>query len=126
MKRKLLGLAGSGALAASMLTALAAPASASPCSGSRIDTMSISGGYVAVYYNSSTGRNCALTYTNDPGHTQYIRITLSAQGGASQTDSGYYRYYAGPVSVYARHTCISYTGNVGGGPAEGTTWTHCG
>ncbi|NBE95807.1 spore-associated protein A [Nonomuraea sp. KC401] len=126
MWRMVLGLGGSLLLGAGLMVGTAAPATAAGCSGTHLDNWSITGGYIAVYYNSSTGKNCAMTYTNKPGTKQYIRVDISASGGGSQTDRGSYTTYAGPVSVSAKGKCISFAGQVGSGrPLEGVTDVYC-
>ncbi|MEO3891291.1 hypothetical protein [Nonomuraea sp. B5E05] len=124
--RRLTSFAGALALGAGLVAAASAPASAAVCSGTHLDNWSITGGYIAVYYNSSTGRNCAMTYTNNPGKAQYIMVSISTSG-ASDRDAGTYTTYAGPVSVYAKGKCISFQGQVGkSNPTEGVTDVYCG
>jgi hypothetical protein len=124
--RKLLSLAGSLVLGAGLLVGTAAPAAAAPCSGSHLGDWSITGGYIAIYYNSSTGNNCALTYTNKPGVSQHIMVSINVSGSSTVSkDSGTYKYYAGPRSVYARGKCIDFSGQVGNGPVEGVVNAYC-
>ncbi|MEV2266534.1 hypothetical protein [Nonomuraea africana] len=123
---KLRTIAAALVLGAGVLVGTASPASAATCSGTHLDNWPITGGYIAVYYNSSTGYNCAMTYTNRPGVSQYIRVTLSAIGGSSRTDAQYYKYYAGPVSVYGKGKCIEVYGQVGySNPLEGFGPAYC-
>jgi hypothetical protein len=127
MTRKLLSLAGSLVVGAGLLVGTAGPAAAAPCSGSHLGNWSISGGYIAIYYNSSTGYNCALTYTNNPGVSQHIMVSIGVSGSStSYTDSGTYKYYAGPRSVYARGKCIDFSGEVGNRGIEGVINAYCG
>jgi hypothetical protein len=128
--RGLIGLVSSLAMGAGLLAATAAPAAASsPCSGTHLGNWSITGGYISVYYNSSTGYNCALTYTNNPGVPQHIYVEINVTGsGTIHLDSGTYEYYAGPVSVYARDECIDFAGEVGSDETtgiQGVTHAYC-
>ncbi|RJL29999.1 hypothetical protein [Bailinhaonella thermotolerans] len=127
MKRKLLSLAGSLVLGAGLLTTtMSAPAAAAgPCSGTHLGNWPISGGYIAVYWNSSTGKNCAATYTNKPGVKQFIGVWIDATGGGSDSDTGMFSYYAGPASVYARGKCVSFMGQVGNGPKTAYNDVYC-
>jgi hypothetical protein len=128
VKRRLLGIAGSVMLAGGALVATAGTAeAASPCPGTHLGNWPITGGYISVYYNAATGRNCALTYTNTPGVRQYIYVSISKwSGGARDEDEGMFKYYAGPVSVYAPGQCIGIEGRVGtSGPYEGTGPLYC-
>ncbi|MER6945721.1 hypothetical protein ABT294_16980 [Nonomuraea sp. NPDC000554] len=126
MKRKLLALAGSVALGAGLLVGASSPAMAAGCAGKHLDNWPITGGYISVYYDSSTGRNCALTYTNKPGTSQHIGVWLSANGGGSTKQVGTFKYYAGPVSVYGKGKCINFSGQVGNGAIEGVVNAYCG
>ncbi|WP_406313280.1 spore-associated protein A [Streptosporangium sp. NBC_01639] len=125
--RKLVGLASALALGAGLMVSTAAPASAAGCSGTHLDNWPITGGYISVWYNSSTGKNCAMTYTNKPGKKQYIRVDISTMTGKPVTDAGNYTTYAGPVSVYAKGQCIEISGQVtAGGPRESFAPLYCG
>ncbi|MCF6474624.1 hypothetical protein FAF44_40535 [Nonomuraea sp. MG754425] len=123
--RSIASAAGTLALAGALVAVVQAPASAAGCTGTHLDNWSIRGGYIAVYYNSSTGRNCAMTYTNTPGKKQYISVTISTSGD-SDHDSGSFTTYAGPVSVYAKGKCISFQGRVQNYPTEGVVDVYCG
>ncbi|GGM21477.1 hypothetical protein GCM10011608_02680 [Micromonospora sonchi] len=126
IKRKLVALASTAALTAGLLAATGGPAVAATCSGGLLGNWPIKGGYISVYYNSSTGYNCAMTHTNKPGVAKYIMVQIGS-GGTSKKDAGTYKYYAGPVSVYGRGRCIDFSGQVGAGNAiEGITNAYCG
>jgi hypothetical protein len=127
LKRRIASLVGAIAVGSGLLVgATASPAAAATCSGSHLGNWSITGGYISVYYNSSTGYNCAMTYTNKPGVSQHILVGISVTNAAtSKVDSGTYKYYAGPVSVYARGKCIDFWGQVGNGSVEGVTNAYC-
>ncbi|MEU3986735.1 spore-associated protein A [Streptomyces sp. NPDC026672] len=113
----ILGLAIVGAPAAS-----AATAGAYGCSGTEIDTYPVKAldgtgstwGTVHLYYNASTGSNCAVTvksvYVGTPSFTAiYLN---SSDGAVHDDDAGNYSYYAGPVSIHAPGRCISINGVV--------------
>lgn len=130
MKRTLFGFAASALVAAGIAAGTATTASAATvCSGTHLDNWSIPGGYIAVYYNSSTGNNCAMTYTNTPGVSQRIGVSISLTdvAGSDQTDDHTYKYYAGPVSVHAPGHCIDFSGIVGNNSLgwEGVTHAYC-
>jgi hypothetical protein len=97
--------------------------------GVQVDTYPITAngsqiGEVDLYYNSSTGYNCAWTRTigDAYGHAQHITIGIGACSpsnrqsdqctGATQHDDdlGDYHYYAGPAAVKAPGVCISLIG----------------
>lgn len=123
--RKMASFAGALTLGAGLMVAAAAPASAAGCSGSRLGNWPITGGYIAVFYNSSTGMNCAMTYTNKPGKKQYIRVDIWTTT-ASKRDAGNYTTYAGPVSVPGKGKCINFQGQVGANsPTEGFGPAYC-
>ena len=81
-------------------------------------------GELQVYYNSSTGYNCAYLHTGGPayGQAQYIDVwigTCKETAGDQCTsiqhdeDGSYnYRYYAGPVGVYGSGHCIAAVGRL--------------
>jgi hypothetical protein len=126
LRRTVLAAAGTMALGAGLLAGTAAPAqAASTCSGGLLGNWQITGGYIAVYYNSSTGYNCAMTYTNKPGHPQQIMVGISAGNGADHRQDGTFSYYAGPVSVYGKGQCINFEGQVNGGPVDGVVNAYC-
>ncbi|WP_406321601.1 hypothetical protein [Streptomyces sp. NBC_01637] len=106
----------------------AAPAHAAGygCAGSEIDSYAVrtdSGtgtvyGYVHLYYDSSTGKNCAVNVaTSAGGYGVYKPMTIILwECAASDTncnnpyeedyDQGSYSQYAGPVSVTAPGHCV--------------------
>lgn len=66
-----------------------------------------------LYYNGSTGKNCAYTSTTEwTDISKYMFVTLSSSSDGPYGDNGYYRYYAGPVYVSARHECVSLSGGL--------------
>ncbi|GGR10290.1 hypothetical protein [Kitasatospora griseola] len=81
---------------------------------------------VYLFYNGSS--NCAVTWKRSPnGTTRYdLRVNIERQSDLKDApDAGFYLYYAGPVTLSAKGTCISW-----GGEAQGVRWysgwTHCG
>ncbi|MCC5580357.1 spore-associated protein A [Microtetraspora sp. AC03309] len=74
-------------------------------------------GSIEVFYNSSNGYNCALTYPLNPGERRWmlISIGISIVGAGSDQDNGYYTTYAGPVYTYAKGQCIDLVGGVDNG-----------
>ncbi|ROO84527.1 hypothetical protein EDD29_2054 [Actinocorallia herbida] len=114
-------------LAASALS-LSIPGSASAggygCSGSLRKTYAVKSkwntiSHVKVYYNSSSGWNCAVNvktkYYSQFKHKASIWLynqTLAEdnvhEGVNTDSDSGKFKYYAGPVKVKGRNMCISF------------------
>ncbi|MFF5341946.1 hypothetical protein ACWDUG_16370 [Streptomyces cellulosae] len=133
MKKTLAVLGATFSIMAGMFTmAPSASAGGYGCSGSQIDSfpMYASGGTlfgnVFLYYDSSTGRNCAVTVATSAGgygvaKYMYVGIsrcnetvdTGSCSGSASVVDKkDSYKYYAGPVSIAAAGHCIAVTGQI--------------
>lgn len=94
-------------------------------------------GYIDVYYSRSTGKNCAVTrpvsaLAGKAGNI-WVCIERSPYGGrACDGSSANYRYYAGPVYVSARGTCINVSGGLTRTPGDnqpfngGAQKVHCG
>lgn len=101
---------------------------ASPCSGSLISTKGITSngtaiGELDVYYDSSTGKNCAITQAGGPSwgikKEMTVSLAICHKTGPSwncdpgvNVDPGNYYYYAGPVSLGARGQCIMAEGGI--------------
>ncbi|MFC8392220.1 hypothetical protein [Streptomyces sp. NPDC057238] len=133
---------------ATLIAAPTASAAGYGCSGSLIstypvkDNSGVSRGNVYLYYNSSTGYNCAATVKNSAGAygtPTLTNVTLDrCKAGTSGsscysekkvTDEGLYSYYAGPVSLSASDRCISIYGLILGswGTAQvSRSGVHCG
>lgn len=110
----------------SLVSAPAASAAGYGCSGSLIaqksirTTENVQFGVLNVYYDSSTGVNCAAAVkyaaggAGTPSQTSvsiYRCVAGSAPGSScytddSDSDSGSFSSYAGPASVYAAGRCI--------------------
>ncbi|MCF6473163.1 spore-associated protein A [Nonomuraea sp. MG754425] len=110
-------------VAAATLVTGATPASATgPCGSSYnrvgvynigVDKYGYRTGVLEVYYSSSTGKNCALTYGDGPyaNTTSWKGVIISrADGSGRDSDAGEYQYYAGPVYVSAPGQCIDVEG----------------
>jgi hypothetical protein len=122
-------------LAAATIAVSAAPAQAASYNGACgsgytvIDHMSVgpSGTEGTTYLTYNHGWNCVVTITNRPGTSQYIEADLEVSGGSWKTDWGYYKYYAGPVYVYAPNKCVDWGGWIGGPGVLNLQWNdHCG
>ncbi len=91
-----------------------------------IDSAAISTkGRVYLLYKSG-GTNCVVTMKSSSlGTPTATSAFLEPQGSSRSTDSGNYRYYAGPVRRSAPSVCVKW-----GGSITGTTYTspfeHCG
>ncbi|MFI6575542.1 spore-associated protein [Nocardiopsis sp. NPDC050513] len=72
------------------------------------------GGTLYLFYNNTTGYNCAVTINAGVG-TTYMDVGLRQTGnnGTAQWNSGQFGQYAGPVYVSARGICVDTTGAVG-------------
>ncbi|MEU4232565.1 spore-associated protein A [Nonomuraea sp. NPDC026600] len=126
------------ALASTCFLISPSPASAAgPCGAgySRIDVYAIpqSGpkiGSLELYYNSGNGKNCALAYgvgSDYYGKSTYKDVAIRRAGGSGGwvSNNGYFKYYAGPVYISAKDTCIDLAGYMGG--TERYVWNvHCG
>jgi hypothetical protein len=110
-------------------------AEAAGCSGTLIEHRAIRGdktgnlfGYLDVYYNGSTGRNCARTVSSSrtwgvrkPMFVGLYKCSQTSPGRCSVVSKaedgpnytyGSYQYYAGPVSLYAKGHCIAARGDI--------------
>jgi hypothetical protein len=136
-------LLGAVIVAASLVaTAPASPAYAGGygCTGSLVGTWKINGsepveGDVDLYYDSSTGWNCAVVVKRSSfvfygmATNMYIHMNNSSYDDNHtknnyDSDSGMYKYYAGPVRVYGKNMCIWVTGAISevSGPNADNTW----
>jgi len=81
-------------------------------------------GELDVYYNGSTGNNCAYTRSGGPtwgvSKSMLVQIQACAQTSPSPNcnaiawdqDDGNYSYYAGPVGVHGQGHCIFASGEM--------------
>ncbi|MEU6295927.1 hypothetical protein [Streptomyces erythrochromogenes] len=95
-------------------------------------------GVIFLYYNKSTGKNCAILRRDSKFNiTDGMGVSITASDGKSDIDGQRaYTQYAGPVYVAARGKCIKLWGEVTGfwngssgwsGTHKDTTgWVHCG
>ncbi|MGA5505928.1 hypothetical protein [Streptomyces umbrinus] len=73
------------------------------------------GGYLDIYYSSSTGKNCGVVYPTSAhqGKTSRLEVDIRKSGNSTWIgDGGDYNYYAGPVYVSAPGACIDALGMV--------------
>lgn len=87
---------------------------------------SFNGGTVYQLYNSS-GYNCAVAMkTKSVGTSTSVFATIQRKSdGKSATDSGSYKYYAGPVYVYAKGVCVRHSGGTSGSSVT-SSYGNCG
>jgi len=72
-----------------------------------------------LLYAPRSGYNCAVTIkTSKVGTPTSTEAWLLVRGSSWVHDKGPFKYYAGPVRRYARHTCVAYAGG-----DDGTNWT---
>ncbi|WP_433241806.1 hypothetical protein ACQPYK_36880 [Streptosporangium sp. CA-135522] len=97
-------------------------------------------GYVYLLYNRTTGFNCVTTikssfvgsstYTSARLETQTKRIKDEPAQTAVKQDGKGYKYYAGPVTLYAKGYCVKYWGVIQGGGQQASggrnAWGNCG
>lgn len=97
-----------------------------------VDTLDISAegtvlGTVHLLYNEGSGTNCVVTLKAvDIGDKTPLVATLEVKGGKSNTESGKFGYYAGPVKREAAGTCVKWSGSIDGHAADSGDWAHCG
>jgi hypothetical protein len=90
-----------------------------------IDSHALTGGTIYLLYNSSTGKNCVATLRTRVSGKISMSATLQVQGGSSSGDSGSYTYYAGPVALTAKSTCVEWGGSIASSSWT-SGWSHCG
>ncbi|MFI6180030.1 hypothetical protein ACIA8R_31125 [Nonomuraea sp. NPDC051191] len=89
-------------------------------------SQSFNGGETFQLYNSGTKQNCVVTMKYaGVGKESPVSATLDVQDGDSVTDSGDYKYYAGPVKLAAPGRCVKFSGSVGAG-STAAGWANCG
>ncbi len=133
-------------LTAEVEHAAEAAASGTSCPGNLIQSVPVTSGSstfgsLNIYFDSSTGNNCAMTVAtgNAAGNASFIEVCLTrckeTSPGPSCTtdlivcDPGAFHFFAGPVSVHAAGQCISANGEIvfNGVPARASLQgaTHC-
>lgn len=107
---------GAGLAVAAPGSAFAAPYNGVCGSGyGVIDAQSLPGlGTVYLTYSSGTGKNCVVTIRDNPGARRAMAARVSLAGAPWISDVGNYTTYAGPVYVYARHSCVDWGGEISG------------
>lgn len=95
-------------------------------------------GVIFLYYNSSTGKNCAILRRDaDFLVSDGMDISLDSSSGGTDVDGQRaYTQYAGPVYVSARGACVRISAHITGAwknsaylpktHSENTGWVHCG
>ncbi|WP_128428797.1 hypothetical protein [Streptomyces cyaneus] len=135
MRRKL------GAVATVLATAATAVivgtgtahAGAYGCPGNQIEAVNVNSGgktygTLRLYWDSSSGKNCAVMVKNNsliPG-TRYIYVQVqNISTGEQHRDGQDYSWYAGPVDVPGRGDCVWASGSIEGYGGV-ATHDHCG
>ncbi|MFC7380815.1 serine/threonine protein kinase [Sphaerisporangium rhizosphaerae] len=74
------------------------------------------GGVTYQLYNLATGFNCVVTMkTQNIGVLSPVSATLEVQGSAPVSESGSFKYYAGPVVMQGKGKCVRFSGSAGSG-----------
>ncbi|RSM47462.1 serine/threonine protein kinase [Actinoplanes sp. ATCC 53533] len=96
-----------------------------------IDSATLSGsggaspGKVYLLYHSGTGANCTVTLKSTAvGTATTASAYLEVKGSARATDSGSFKYYAGPVRAKAAGVCVKWGGSTGGA-SYNSPFEHC-
>ncbi|BFV55415.1 spore-associated protein A [Kitasatospora sp. CMC57] len=84
--------------------------------------------WVYLTYNSSNGYNCVVTIRGTGGSPVHMSASLTVEGSAQKTDTGYYGSYAGPVYGYAAGKCVKWGGWFSDFDQSSyeSPWSHCG
>jgi hypothetical protein len=90
-------------------------------------------GVVYLYYSNATGKNCAFTEKLASRGTPTLVIAQLQRGDGHQAvDRNKYKYYAGPVYMFAPGACIKWGGSVTTARPDDrednylSPWEHCG
>ncbi|MQA77360.1 MAG: peptidoglycan DD-metalloendopeptidase family protein [Streptosporangiales bacterium] len=84
-----------------------------------------SAGDAYLLYSSSSGKNCVATLKRtNVGKATATSAFLEVEGSKRATDSGDFKYYAGPVAASAKATCVKWGGSVGAEKYE-SGFEHC-
>ncbi|MEU2601225.1 spore-associated protein A [Streptomyces hirsutus] len=95
-----------------------------------INSMDVGDGNTFLTYNSSTGYNCVVTVGDAPGTRQVLGTNLRRHRTdnvwkSSEYDNGVYNYYAGPIYVYAKGSCIDWGGHAASAYTRIDYGVHC-
>lgn len=83
-------------------------------------------GEAYLLYSSSSGKNCVATIKHSSvGKASATSAFLEVKGEKRGTNSGDFKYYAGPVSASAKGTCVKWGGSVGS-EKYASGFEHCG
>ena len=81
---------------------------------------------VYLLYNASNANNCTVTLKRTSvGTATTVTAHLQVQGKTTATDSGSFKYYAGPVRAKAAAVCVKWGGSTGG-VSYTSPFEHCG
>lgn len=90
-------------------------------------------GTAYLLYSRTTRKNCATTIKRRAvGVPTFTEVSLAKKGGRYRAQgSDRYRYYAGPLYLYAPGTCVIYGGRMVDARGNGGSWItprfgHCG
>lgn len=85
-------------------------------------------GTVYLTYSRSTGKNCVVAIQTEQKYESKMTAKVRRTGSSTWvTDTGYYRYYAGPVYVSAAGSCVDWYGSyLDGGAYFSGSATNCG
>jgi len=90
-----------------------------------IDSHSFGSATTYLLYNASNGYNCVITMSKYvvPGKIKMSAV-LKVQNGSSNSDSGSYTTYAGPIRLAAKSKCVIWGGGYGSA-SWSSAWSHC-
>lgn len=89
-------------------------------------------GTAYLLYSRTTRKNCATMIKRRAiGVPTFSEVSLSKKGGNYHAQDGEFRYYAGPLYVYAPGKCVIYGGRMRDAQGNGGSWItpqfgHCG
>lgn len=100
------------------------------------------GGVLATAYllwSDRTGKNCSVTLKRrEIGTPSWVETSIARpatkgkdNGSGYKAQDGFFKYYAGPLYVAARHRCVIFGGRVRMNAGQGDSWitpqpVHCG
>ncbi|MEU4645021.1 hypothetical protein [Micromonospora sp. NPDC023814] len=74
-------------------------------------------GHVYLMYSAQTKMNCVVAEKSSfVGTATWMNAKVETRSGRVAQDPGNYRYYAGPVYLYAPGECVRYSGVAYSGP----------